>query len=261
MNILLLGHNGMLGGMVFRQFTKLKYNVITTNHRWPNEEFLNFIKNSECDILINCIGSIPHKSPKLEDLYSINTILPIWLANNFKGKILHPTTDCEFSGKLPVGEFYCKTSIKDASTDYGISKASSSQILINYNNVKQLRTSIIGPEFNNKVSLLEWFFKQNDVVNGYANHYWNGITTYQWSILSHDIISNWNSFDNIIQVSTECVSKYELLNIINDVFKTKKHINPVQSLIVNRCLKNDDQFKNIPNITLQLQTLKKYMSE
>lgn len=255
---MILGHNGMLGGMVFKQFTKLGYNIKTTNNRWPDNDFLQLIKNSQCEFLINCIGVIPQKSPNLEKLYSVNTILPIWLAKNFNGKILHPTTDCEFSGKISVGEFYDKSSEKDASTDYGISKLSSSYLLTRYCNVKQLRTSIIGPEFNgNKVSLLEWFLKQKGIVNGYKNHYWNGITTYQWSLLTHQIISNWDNFDNVIQVSTECVSKYELLNIINDEYKTNKLINAVEDTYINRCLKNDGQFTNIPDIRMQL---KEYIS-
>ena len=44
MNILILGHTGMLGHMVAKVFEEKGYNIITTEHRWPSEEFKEFIR-------------------------------------------------------------------------------------------------------------------------------------------------------------------------------------------------------------------------
>ena len=44
MNVLILGHTGMLGHMVLKYLKYKGVNVDTTNLRWPSEEFKNYIK-------------------------------------------------------------------------------------------------------------------------------------------------------------------------------------------------------------------------
>ena len=54
-----------------------------------------------------------------------------------------------------------------------------------------LRTSIIGPEIAEHVSLLDWFKQQEGkTINSFANHFWNGITTKQFGKICDEIISN-----------------------------------------------------------------------
>jgi dTDP-4-dehydrorhamnose reductase len=43
MEILILGHNGLLGNMVYKYFTSKNYSVITTDLRWNNNDFKDFI--------------------------------------------------------------------------------------------------------------------------------------------------------------------------------------------------------------------------
>jgi dTDP-4-dehydrorhamnose reductase len=122
-------------------------------------------------------------------------------------------------------------------------------------NVKQIRTSIIGPEINNKVSLMEWFFKQKENANGYTNHYWNGITTLEWSKQAYKIVNNWNEFDKVTQIGTVKISKYELLCLLNKVFETNKNIVPINVDMVNKCLKTDYCIQSLED---QLIELKKF---
>lgn len=255
MKILILGHKGMLGHMVVKYFLKKNVNIEITEDRWPTEEFQALIKKSKSNFLINCIGAIPQKNNKWENFKSINIDLPLFLAKNFNGKILHPTTDCEFSGDLKVNKFYSKNDIKDAQDDYGISKAYISKILEKFNNVKQLRTSIIGPEVYGKKSLMEWFFNQKDKVNGFHNHYWNGITTLEWSIQAFSIVKNWKEKDKVIQIGTEKITKYNLLKLINNVYNLKKDIISKKTIIINKCLKTDFKIKPLKN---QLDELKNF---
>ena len=89
-NILVLGHKGMLGHMVCRVFNQnSNYNILTISERFPNwnENLFNNV-----DFVINCIGAIPQKT----DNFDINWEIPIWLNENTKCKIIHPATDCEF---------------------------------------------------------------------------------------------------------------------------------------------------------------------
>jgi dTDP-4-dehydrorhamnose reductase len=122
-------------------------------------------------------------------------------------------------------------------------------------NVKQIRTSIIGPEINNKVSLMEWFFKQKENVNGYTTHYWNGITTLEWSKQAYKMVNNWNEFDKVTQIGTVKISKYELLCLLNKVFETNKNIVPINVDMVNKCLKTDYCIQSLED---QLIELKKF---
>ena len=130
-----------------------------------------------------------------------------------------------------------------------------SNILISNSNVKQIRTSIIGPEIYNNVSLMEWFFKQTNKVNGFSNHYWNGITSLEWSKQSLYVIKNWNDLDNVVQIGTKSISKYNLLCLINKIFKCKKDIVSIDTNFINRCLKSD---YILPDIEKQLIELKRF---
>jgi dTDP-4-dehydrorhamnose reductase len=259
MKILILGHKGMLGSMIHKYY---KYNNIDTeitSFKWDSCYFKNFIKNSKCNYLINCIGAVPQKNPNWERLKFINFLLPDWLAKNFNGYILHPTSNGEFSGLLKKGEFYKKYDYKNADNEYGISKAISSLVLFNYLNVKQIRSSIVGPELNSNFFLMEWFFNQDKYVNGYTNHLWNGITTLEWAKQSLKIIKNWDFYDNVVQIGTNQISKYDLLVEINKMFNCNKIIIPtISHYDDNKCLISDYKIKNIK---LQLKELKVFIKK
>jgi len=255
MKILVLGHNGMLGHMVIKYLSSLNIEFKIIKYRWPSINFKKEIINSNCDYLINCISCIPQKNTNWNNYKNININLPLFLIKNFKNKIIQPTSDCEFSGTLKYGCLYEKNDVKDVTDDYGISKCHISNILISNSNVKQIRTSIIGPEIYNNVSLMEWFFKQTNKVNGFSNHYWNGITSLEWSKQSLYVIKNWNDLDNVVQIGTKSISKYNLLCLINKIFKCKKDIVSIDTNFINRCLKSD---YILPDIEKQLIELKRF---
>ena len=92
MKILILGHNGLLGNMVYKYFKSKSYQVITTNLRWPTEEFKFLVKDQQFDFIINCIGMIPQRKPDDKLYHLINYELPIWL-DGLGVKVIHPDTD------------------------------------------------------------------------------------------------------------------------------------------------------------------------
>ena len=108
------------------------------------------------------------------------------------------------------------------------------------------------------VELLSWFLNSQEEVQGYTNHWWNGITTYKWADISYKLYREWESFsENIIQIGTTPITKLELLKIINSVFDAKKNITPLSTQkTVNRSLLSDF---NVESITNQLEELKKYL--
>ena len=127
--------------------------------------------------------------------------------------MIHITTDCVFSGK---DGNYDENSIPDEINDYGLSKS-----LGELCKGTIIRTSIIGEEANNKRSLLEWVVSnKGNTINGFTNHMWNGITCLQLAKIIDIIIRDdlyWNGVQHIF--SPRSVSKYELVSMINDVYK------------------------------------------
>ena len=212
--VLVLGHKGMLGNAIVK-YLKQYYIIDTIDHRFPSFEFENYIKQYNGDFIVNCIGTIPQKTTE----FDINYKLPIFLTNNTKSKIIHPSTDCE-----------------NDDTPYGISKLKATEWLLNnFQNIRIIKTSIIGIENNSSYSLLGWTLSQTGEINGYTEAKWNGITTLEWAKKCHNIVKNWNLHDTLTTFTSNCISKFELLNIIKSVYNLNITINPV-NLGKNKCL-------------------------
>lgn len=234
LKILILGHNGMLGHVVEKYLKQNNFNTINTNLRWPSNEFITFIKKCDCDYLINCIGSIPQKNNISKEFHNNNFLLPVFLANNFKNKIIHPSSDCE-NNNYDIDE-------------YSKSKSLAYDYLKSFRNVSIIKSSIIGPELKNKKSLWEWFLNNDQSeIFGFSNHFWCGITTLEWAKICLFII-NKQINKNFIQISTKNISKYSLLKILNKKFNLKKNIVKCKHKEdINRYIKTDLIVKNIEN--------------
>ena len=234
MKILILGHTGMLGHMVELNL-EAYYKIETTDHRWPSKEFKKVIKESDADYTINCVGSIPQRTKD----FSINTDLPIYLDQNFQGKIIHPGTDCEMDDD-----------------DYGTSKRKASDwIKEKGTRTKILKTSIIGPELNSSVSLLEWFLNSEGKVGGYTKAMWSGITTLEWAIQADKLTKLWDEYKTETILEGECLSKFDLLNMFKDVFEKEITIEPNDKVTINKCLTGDIKIRPLKG---QLELLKVY---
>jgi dTDP-4-dehydrorhamnose reductase len=235
MDVMVLGHNGMLGHMVRKYLLDKKYKVYTTDHRYPSEEFKNDVLNFKGDYVINCIGAIPQKTKSFE----INFDLPIWLENNANTCIVHPGTDCEMD-----------------EDSYGVSKRSAKLYLIQHaKKTKIIKASIIGPELKTYSSLLEWFLRSENEVQGYSGAMWNGITTYEWAKQCEVLINNWKDYDTETIVYSECISKYDLLQCIKKVFDKDIIVTPNDKVNINKCLTGKIKAIDIFN---QLSDLKNY---
>lgn len=239
MKILILGSTGLLGNMLTKYFDK---KVTTIPYRWGESKFKESVLSSNCDYLINCIGAIPQRKNNFE----VNYELPIWLDKNFRGKVIHPGTDCEMDDD-----------------EYGISKKKASDwIKENGTRTKIIKTSIIGFEEQTNASLMSWFLsnKDDEEVNGYSNHFWNGNTTYFWAKHAERMMKNWQMYNiETVLYSSECVTKYELLVSINEVFGRNIKINSFDAeKKINKCLHG--QVK-LPHIEYQLKEMREYYED
>lgn len=242
--VLLLGATGMLGSAVYGVLSK-KYDLIlgvrnkdklallekayggTTRHAIlpfdaalvyqdyvtrkgaPGEYMTEFLRRvGKVEHVINAIGvTIPFSLREPALTFFINGALPHILAQAFGEKLIHITTDCVYNGK--EGFPYSEDSSKSPADVYGLSKS-----LGEPTGCLTIRTSIIGRELDGFTGLLEWFLRQEEkTITGFAEHYWNGITTQQFGKLCDQIMQSPDSFPcrGVYHVFSTVVSKYEML--------------------------------------------------
>jgi dTDP-4-dehydrorhamnose reductase len=253
MKVLVLGISGMLGSMVFDYFSKHTdcevYGTVRTEDYVKNNVFLfdahnigqlerETFTNLSFDYLINCIGitkpfSRDDDPEGVKRAIAINSRFPWELAEYTKErgiKVIQIGTDCVFSGNKGL---YDEEDPHDPLDVYGKSKSlgevfDGSALII--------RNSIIGPEVKEqKYFLLEWFLNQpkGGTIGGFEHHTWNGVTTLQFAELCTNIISK-DIYDDLLEMShvhhyipNNVVTKYELMNIFNEVFERDLIINKI----------------------------------
>lgn len=223
MKIIVFGSNGMLGRYLSKYLSS-KYEVVALTRaaidiaRSDESKLLQFLHTivAKDDVIVNAAGIIPQRGVQnLADMHTVNAVFPHILAkfkNEVGCNVIHITTDCVFSGAKGG---YVETDTHDYVDEYGKSKS-----LGEDQSITNIRTSIIGEEKANKKSLLEWVISnRGKVIDGYENHFWNGVTCLELAKLIDSIIANNSYWSGVRHVfSPEIVSKYELVNMINDIY-------------------------------------------
>lgn len=243
--IVVLGSNGMLGQMVERYFSNSEYEVTCFNDRFLYESrnnYTKYLQSLKDVVVINCVGRIKQKGSNIEELLQANTVLPAELRNTLGRNVvlIHPSTDCVFMGDK--GAPYVSNQRSDAEDDYGWSKRLGEVVLFNRFNTLIPRVSIIGPDSNpGGLGLLGWIFSnpRGSTIKGFVNHLWNGITTLEWCKQIELFLHELDFFEfSLIQFGTrEYYSKYEMLQMFNEVFDLGLSIKPVETeLSVDRRL-------------------------
>lgn len=272
MKIYVFGSNGMLGNYVCKYLKSNNLNVIgikrddydlSTIDIHSFTQFIDNLKLNQNDIVINCAGIIPqsknYDGSSIKEYINVNSVFPILLSNiinKYNAKMIHITTDCVFSGK---NGNYIETDNHDETNLYGTTKSLGENC-----DCTIIRTSIIGEELNKKVSLLEWVkSNKNKEINGYTNHYWNGVSCLELSKIIYKIITDnlyWNGVRHIY--SPYSVSKYELTKIINDVYDLNIKINTYECHNkIDKTMStiyNTNNLFNIKTIYDQIVDLKNY---
>lgn len=227
MKILIFGSSGMLGSTLVEYLNQNKLNIIPLSRKDLDLSFCNFkelqdiIKKNNPDVIINCAGIIKQrKNIKDSEFIHVNSLVPNWIndiAVENNKKFIHTTTDCIYSGL--IGN-YNEESVCDVSDIYGLSK-----FLGEPKSSSIIRTSIIGEEKNNYLSLLEWVkSNKNKTINGFVNHYWNGVTCLQLSKIIYKICNENMFWQGVRHIHSNKISKFELLQYINDIYKLNINI-------------------------------------
>jgi dTDP-4-dehydrorhamnose reductase len=256
--ILILGASGMLGHKLFLHLSGCKNFQVFATARNPGDWLQVFPRNlsdhirfgvdayefstvieaideTRPDLVINCIGIIKQGDLGQDSRANIavNALLPheaAQICRSVGARFLHLSTDCVFSGKKGG---YQESDIPDASDLYGRSKLLGE---VDYPHCLTLRTSIIGHELQSQLGLIEWFLAQKNPVRGYTRHVFTGFPTIELAkIIARYIIPN-PSLSGVYHLSSDPISKYDLLKLVAQVYHKDIKIEPYDETVCDRSL-------------------------
>lgn len=237
-DVLVIGADGMVGGMVFN-YLRDHSNVLGTCRSASSPHYkyvanrdiksveLLLSKLSSGALVINCVAILDlgeqddvGKTSLLESI-EVNSIFPHFLAKACAAmgmRLIHISTDAVFGsnpGYFSEDEDLCPN------TTYGLTKALGE---VSGENVITIRCSLVGPSYSvKKGGLWNWILhaEENATIPGYTNNTWTGVTTLQFARICHKLLSQ-KCFFNILSVSgslhhlcvNDQITKYDLISKI-----------------------------------------------
>lgn len=174
------------------------------------------LENVGPDVLVNCIGIIKSRKEANNRLLSVwvNSLFPhqLYQVCSRKGvRLIHISTDCVFSGRRGN---YREEDPSDAEDIYGKTKYLGE---VNEQGALTVRTSLVGRELSGSTSLVEWFLSnRGGNVNGFTNAIFSGFPTLHFSRIIGDIIVNHPNLSGLYHISSDPISKFELLKLIDE---------------------------------------------
>jgi dTDP-4-dehydrorhamnose reductase len=188
------------------------------------------------DVVLNCIGIIKQLKEAKDPIpsISINALLPHQLARLTQARdarLIHFSTDCVFAGTRGG---YTEDDQPDAYDLYGRTKLLGE---VTGPNCLTIRSSIIGHELRNGLSLVDWFLSQRGgEVQGFTRAIYSGLSTPVMADLVGWLIKNHPDLGGLWQVASEPISKYELLKLIKRVYDLPITVHPQDQFCCDRSL-------------------------
>lgn len=194
------------------------------------------IELAEPEVVVNCIGIVKQAAAARDPIASItiNSLFPNQLARLCrvrKCRLIHLSTDCVFSGRKGA---YTEDDLPDPEDLYGRSKLLGE---VSEEGALTLRSSIIGRELAASNGLVEWFLAQSGkAVPGYRRAIYSGFTTIAMARIISGIIDGHPSLTGVWHVSSDPISKYDLLCLVRREYGVEVKVLPETALTVDRSL-------------------------
>ena len=191
---------------------------------------------SKPDVVINAVGIIKQlpTSKEVVKTLKINSIFPHQLAQLVEtsgARLITISTDCVFNGRKGN---YREEDISDAEDLYGKSKNLGE---ITAPNCLTLRTSIIGRELKTSHSLVEWFLSnRGKKVKGFTKAIYSGFPTVVLADIISDLVENHKHLQGLYHVSSEPISKFDLLCLLKKFYEVPVEIEPFGDFEMDRSL-------------------------
>jgi len=269
MKVFVLGATGMVGHVMSRYLKEQSETVIDITRKdidatWDANQIDWAVRSwgvHSDDYVINCIGLVPQVSADHILQVKVNTLFPKALVvalQPTKTRLIHISTNCVYCGQEvraydPHG--YTEYDMPLTFDAYGATKwhgecPESAMVL---------RASVIGP---GKQGFYKWCTEASEPINGYVDHYWNGLTTLELAKYVYWLIDRKQFGTGVRHVhAPNTVSKYDLIKEIH-------RINGVHALKqVTPYYTQDNKWLTlatisrttwIPTIQQQLQELKQW---
>lgn len=265
MRVLILGGSGMLGHKLWQVLrdhfdtwitlrstfsTYLPYNLFDTERLLNGVNVFDFpsvmraVATVHPSVIINSIGIIKQLPESKDPIASlmVNSLFPHLLAELCQAtaaRLIHISTDCVFSGHKGM---YNENDLPDAEDLYGRSKLLGE---VNNSNCLTLRTSVIGRELGTSVGIVEWFLSnEGQRIRGYTNAIYSGFPTIVFAEIVANIIERHPSLSGLYHVSSEPISKHELLCLLRSNYKVSVEIEPYPDIHIDRSL-DSSRFKTV----------------
>ena len=265
MKMLILGGTGMLGHKLVQAYKERFETWVTLRSEFHDYERFNFFERERTiggvdgfdvatvvrafhtarpEVVINAIGVIK-QLPEADDAFTalnINSLFPHRLAALCRAsgcRLISLSTDCVFNGRRGA---YTEDDISDAEDMYGRTKflgeVAAEQCLT-------LRTSIIGRELASSHGLVEWFLNNvGKTVRGYTEAIYTGLPTAIMAELIATVIEDHPDLSGVYHVSSDHISKYDLLVLMRDAYGIQIEIAPFDGYRIDRSL-NSKRFRDV----------------
>jgi dTDP-4-dehydrorhamnose reductase len=115
---------------------------------------------------------------------------------------------------------------------------------VHYPHCVTLRTSIIGHELKGKYGLVEWFLAQEGRVRGFTNAIYSGFPTVEMARIMGEYVIPSESLSGLYHVSSEPISKYDLLKLVSEKYGKEIEIEPYDEFRQDRSLESA-HFRNV----------------
>ena len=187
-------------------------------------------------VIINAVGIIKQLREAHDPIESlaINSLLPHELAELCRAagaRFIHLSTDCVFSGERGG---YKEADRPDPVDLYGRTKHLGE---VSGPGALTIRTSIIGREIHSAVGLIEWLLSnRGGRVRGFRRAIYTGFTTREMARILADIVLQHPALEGVWQVSSQAISKYDLLTLVNAAFEANVVIEPDDAFYCDRSL-------------------------
>jgi dTDP-4-dehydrorhamnose reductase len=257
MRVLVLGASGMLGSAMLRVLSeKEDWEVFGTVRSGEVKKFFASrigarlvvgcdVENHDAlsklfaqvrpEVVINCISLtkelLTAGDPLL--LIPIYALLPHRLAKlcSLTGaRLVHMSTDGVFSGKKGG---YTEDDPADAQDLYGVSKFLGE---VYYSHTITLRTSMIGHELQTANGLLGWFLSQQKRCTCFGRAIFSGLPTVALAQIVRDWVMPRPALFGLYHVAARPISKYDLLQLVAEVYAKTIDIVRDDSVIIDRSL-------------------------
>lgn len=196
------------------------------------------LKNIDNAVVINCIGAIKQLGyDNSSAMIALNALLPHQLSEICKNEnafFIHFSTDCVFTGDKGN---YSESDAADATDVYGLSKYLGEKFKWGLT----LRTSIIGRELRNCLSLLEWSLAQpqGSEVKGFRKAIFSGFPTPTLARITSDLIESNDLRHGTYNISVDPIDKFTLLNRFNQVWQKGWTVHGVDEPKIDRSLSSE----------------------